>query len=233
MSRALGRLAGAVLGLAMAGAHAQDAQLPRGPGAELVYARCQTCHSLQYVVDAKGLLPVQWQSVLLSMKDYGLQLSASDAKQLLQYLTTYLGTAPPPPAGARPQAQPQRASADGAAVYAQTCAICHGEQGLGQPGSFPPLAGNPDLAKDREFPVLVVLHGLSGPIEVSGARFDSAMPAFDSLSDAEIASVVNHVRSAWGNAAGGIEPVTADLVARLRKHEMAPEQVRAAWTRMH
>ena len=55
--------------LASAGAAwAAGIRLPEGPGVNLVYAKCRTCHDLQYVVDAKGLLPAQWKAVIASMR---------------------------------------------------------------------------------------------------------------------------------------------------------------------
>jgi mono/diheme cytochrome c family protein len=202
--------------------------IPEGPGSNLVYAKCQTCHDLQYVVDAKGLLPAQWKAVLASMQDYGMEATEQEKSKLLAYLTAYLGQTPPP-AKTPATAGGTAAKADGKTVWQENCAACHGDEGEGQPGNFPRLAGNPDLFKDRAFPVLVVLHGISGPITVKGQSYDSAMPAFGHLSDAEIAAVVNFVRSAWGNdaKASQVKPVTPDLVAVQRKQPMSPSEVHA------
>jgi mono/diheme cytochrome c family protein len=63
--------------------------------------------------------------------------------------------------------------------------------------------------------VRIVLNGLVGPIEVKGKSFRNEMPPLGGqLSDGEIAAVLTHIRSAWGNKAG---PVDAGLVARIRK----------------
>ncbi len=220
-------LAGAVLAACALVARAETSALPEGPGVELVYANCRTCHSLQYVVDGKGLLPAQWRAVLQGMEDYGLEIGKAQHEKILDYLVTYLGPKPPPPATAQPGAQ-AGTRVDGAEVYAQNCATCHGAEGGGVPGYYPPLAGNPDLTRAREFPVLVVLHGLSGPIEVNGGRYSGSMPSFAHLSDARVAAVVNHLRGAWGNAAAGITPVTSDVVAKLRERDIGPEEVHAA-----
>ena len=216
----------ALLGAGLAPAPAAQIRLPPGAGVEQVYAKCQPCHDLQYVVDGKGLLPSQWRAVLAGMKDYGMQISADDEQQVLRYLTTYLGPDPPPAAAAGKDAQ---RPADGRTVYAQSCAACHGADGRGQAGYYPPLAGNADLWKDRLFPVLVVLHGLAGPIDVGGARFDSAMPAFGHLSDAQIAAVVNYVRTALAKApaGGGAAAITPETVAAQRGRDMTAAQVRA------
>jgi mono/diheme cytochrome c family protein len=199
-------------------------QVPEGPGSNLVYAKCQTCHDLQYVVDAKGLLPAQWSAVLASMQDYGMEISDQEKSEILKYLTTYMGKNPPPA-----KSEAQTAKLDGKTVYHQSCATCHGPEGRGQPGYFPPLAGNPDLLKDRVFPVLVVLNGISGPITVEGQSYNGSMPAFDHLSNDEIAAVVNFVHDAWGNDSktSQMKPVTPELVAQQRKHALSPSEVHA------
>ncbi|MFI4952272.1 MAG: c-type cytochrome [Burkholderiales bacterium] len=224
MSNKFARLVGAALLAASIAAWGESIHLPDGPGANLVYAKCQTCHDLQYVVDAKGLLPAQWRAVIASMHDYGLTATEQENAQLLQYLTTYLGrNAPLAPAS--PGQQP--ATADGRAVYEQNCATCHGAEGRGQPGYFPPLAGNPDLAKNSVFPVLVVLHGISGAIEVDGHTYEGSMPAFDHLSNAEIAAVLSFVRDTWAARTPGLpaESITPESVATQRERAMTPAEV--------
>lgn len=215
---------------------AAEIELPQGPGVNLVYAECRTCHDLQYVRDAKGLLPAQWKAVIASMRDYGYTPNADTEAKLLAYLNAYLGSGPPPaaPAGTTANAAPGAAtagaggaSADGRTVYTQNCVSCHGADGHGQPGYFPPLAGNPDIAADRLLPVLVLLHGLSGSIDVAGKTYASSMPPFDHLSDAEIAAVVTYVQSAWGNtppAGGAIDTAT---VAAQRSRALTAADVRA------
>ncbi len=209
----------ALCSLAAGAAHGADFHLPDGPGVNLVYSKCQTCHDLQYVVDAKGLLPAQWSAVLAGMHDYGLQIDEAQTQQVLQYLTTYLGSSPPP---ATPTASKRTATLDGREVYAGNCASCHGAEGQGQAGYYPSLAGNVDIAKDAALPVLVVLNGLTGPIEVQGRRYDNTMPTLGHLSDVEIAAVVNFVRG-WNPAQAA--PVTPDAVTRLRQQPMTPTQV--------
>jgi mono/diheme cytochrome c family protein len=117
-------------------------------------------------------------------------------------------------------AAPARAL-DGGAIFHQQCAVCHQPNGQGVPGQFPPLAHNPDLFLARDFPLHVVLFGLSGKITVNGKVIDGAMPPLgDVLKDEEIAAVVNYVRSAFGNDAlrpKSMQPVTPAMVAELRK----------------
>src|SRR5699024_6886963 len=105
-------------------------------------------------------------------------------------------------------------AADGSAIYAANCQSCHQSSGGGLPGAFPPLDGSGWVTADAKVPVQILLHGINGKITVAGADYESVMPPFaDSLSDAEIAAVVTHIRSSWSNAA---EAVTADFVAEQR-----------------
>lgn len=239
----------AALAVTAVTATAAEIELPQGPGVNLVYAQCRTCHDLQYVRDAKGLLPAQWRAVLASMRDYGYKPNADTEAALLAYLTTYLGSSPPPAAPAKGAAADGaseagaartdgvaaagNATADGRAVFSQNCASCHGAEGRGQPGYFPPLAGNPDIAADRLLPVLVVLHGLSGSIDVAGKTYASSMPPFDHLSDTEVAAVVNFVQRAWGNVAPGGGAIDAAAVAAQRSRAMTAAEVLAYRANLH
>lgn len=94
------------------------------------------------------------------------------------------------------------AEVDGGAVYNAQCMACHQATGAGIPGAFPPLANHVgDLyAADPDYLVLVMLYGLQGQINVAGASYNGLMPAFGQLSDAEIAAVLNHILTAWGDA---------------------------------
>jgi mono/diheme cytochrome c family protein len=77
----------------------------------------------------------------------------------------------------------------GEQTYIATCSGCHGADGSGNPGVFPPLVDNPN-ALDSAYVTDVIGDGLSGPITVNEVDYDSAMPAFGQLSDAEVADIV-------------------------------------------
>ena len=107
------------------------------------------------------------------------------------------------------------AAVDGAAVFASHCVACHQATGLGLPGVFPPLAGSDWVAGKETTLIAIVLHGINGPLTVEGKSFNGAMPTFQGqLQDAEVAAVLTHVRSQWGNTGA---PITADAVAAVRK----------------
>jgi mono/diheme cytochrome c family protein len=108
---------------------------------------------------------------------------------------------------------------DGTAAYASRCAACHQASGAGLPGVFPPLAG-PEWVVGKETTLIaLVLHGASGLLTVKDGTYNGVMPAFGAqLQDAELAAVLTHIRSQWGNAAA---PVTVDAVAAVRKDTAA------------
>ncbi|MBD1545595.1 c-type cytochrome [Roseibium aggregatum] len=204
--------------------------LPEGPGRELVYGHCQTCHDLQSVVDSAGIRKGAWAAVLDNMNDFGLRISEEQHSRILNYLGTYLGPQPPAETTGTASVADGGEAVDGAAVYADTCISCHQEDGKGKPGEFPPFAGNGDLFLNPTFPAAVALYGIEGKIEVDGKAFDNVMPPFDFLSDAEIAAVVGYIRSNWGNEKlrpADLEDPAADDVAALRTKEMSSEDIYA------
>ena len=102
----------------------------------------------------------------------------------------------------------------GKQVYGNNCSACHQATGVGLPTVFPPLKGNPAvLSDDPKDHIEAILNGLSGKV-IDGVAYGSPMPGFSSLSDEQIAAVVNHERSEWGNKA---KLVNANDVKKLRK----------------
>ncbi|MBV8371967.1 MAG: cytochrome c, partial [Candidatus Eremiobacteraeota bacterium] len=53
-------------------------------------------------------------------------------------------------------------SSDGGRVYVTNCSSCHGLDGKGLPGAFPPLAANPAVTGDPRRVIAVVLFGQRG-----------------------------------------------------------------------
>lgn len=106
---------------------------------------------------------------------------------------------------------------NGAEIYAGKCASCHGSDGQGIEGQFPPLVGarwttEEGMKKDH---IEVVLNGLKGEVQVLGTTYNGVMqPWADVLNDAEVAAVVNHERTSWGNDGG---EVTEEMVAEVRE----------------
>jgi hypothetical protein len=72
---------------------AQGIELPAGPNREVVSHECQACHDLSMVVASAGLTRDGWNSIIEEMTSYGLSVSADQRTQILEYLSTYLGSA--------------------------------------------------------------------------------------------------------------------------------------------
>jgi mono/diheme cytochrome c family protein len=103
---------------------------------------------------------------------------------------------------------------DGGQIYTSHCLACHQATGGGLPGVFPPLAGSEWVNGKASTAIQIVLHGITGSLTVKGAVYKGHMPTFGTqLGDAEIAAVLSHVRTSFGNSAG---KVTADEVKQER-----------------
>jgi len=114
---------------------------------------------------------------------------------------------------------------DAKANYATHCSACHGLDGRGAQASFPPLAGSAWVAGDPQRAIKAVLHGLQGPIEVSGKNYDlEMMPLGTALNDAQIAGILTYVRSSWGNKHPAVSP------AEVKAVRSATAKRTTAWT---
>ena len=106
------------------------------------------------------------------------------------------------------------AEVDGKQIYGAKCVACHQASGLGVAGVFPPLAGAEWVLGDEKVLASILLHGVNGELVVKGTTYNGAMPAFGTLPDEEIAAVLTHIRSEWGNKAS---PITAATIAAQRE----------------
>lgn len=101
----------------------------------------------------------------------------------------------------------------GALLYVEYCAVCHRADGMGVPRIFPALERNSAVFTENAESVLqITLNGGRMP-ETPHDRMAFSMPAFSSLSDADIAEVVNYIRNSWTNEASEI---TVDDVVKMR-----------------
>ena len=93
-------------------------------------------------------------------------------------------------------------SARGAKVYAANCAACHQANGKGA-GAIKALAGSAlVLNDDKKLQIAVLLHGQN----------NGAMPAWNQLSDTELAAVITYTKNNWSNKTGQlVQP--ADVTA--------------------
>jgi mono/diheme cytochrome c family protein len=89
---------------------------------------------------------------------------------------------------------------NGAGIFAARCAVCHGPQAAGIPGTFPSLheqvvrfAKSPE---GRDYLIMVVSSGLMGELKVGGVHYNNVMPAQSGLSEADVAAVLSYLSGA-------------------------------------
>ena len=101
---------------------------------------------------------------------------------------------------------------DGKALYATHCQSCHQENGEGLPGAFPPLKGSKVvLNDDPEIMVDIIMNGYTGR-ESEGYGPMPNIGTMNNLTAEEIAAIMNHEKTSWGNNA---KTVTPDQVKKL------------------
>lgn len=99
---------------------------------------------------------------------------------------------------------------DGDALYATFCQTCHQANGEGLAGAFPPLKGSKIvLADDIEQFVDIIMNGYDAREEYAVM---TAVGTANDLTAEEIAAIMNHERTSWGNDA---KEVTTEEVQKL------------------
>ncbi|MDZ7919348.1 c-type cytochrome [Rhodoferax sp.] len=144
-------------------------------------------------------------------------LREPDAQAMAQYL---ISLQTPATAANRPNpgstATPINTQTVGSRVYEAQCAQCHGKQGEGKANAFPALAGNRAVTMDNTNNlILMVLYGGFGP-STAGVPQPHGMPPFVlALNNADIAAVLSHLRSAWGNRAAPVTEFDVNTIRNL------------------
>jgi hypothetical protein len=110
----------------------------------------------------------------------------------------------------------------GLAVYGMTCVACHGPDGKGVPGAFPPLDGSDWVTGDISVPIRIVLGGLQGPIKVGSQDFNNIMPPHVDLDDQKISDVLTYVRQSWSNDAEAVSPAQVKALREQHKDRKTP-----------
>jgi len=131
-------------------------------------------------------------------------LHDDDVQAIADYLLSLPARAPPLPVQA---SFDSKALADrGHALYMERCADCHGTDGTGVPGVYPPLDGNASIVEPSGINATrVVLLGGFPPVTEGNPRPYSMPPYAQQLSDAEVAAVVTYIRQAWSNHASAVQ----------------------------
>ncbi len=101
-----------------------------------------------------------------------------------------------------------------------SCATCHQENGQGLKDIYPPLANSEWVTGDATRLAKLTLHGLWGPIEVNGVKFDGKVPmtAVGAMfNDEQIANVLTYVRNSWGNVGSAMTPAEIKAIREATK----------------
>ncbi len=116
----------------------------------------------------------------------------------------------------------------GAGVFAARCAVCHGPEAAGIPGSFPSLheqvVAFGKTPEGRDYLVMVVTTGLMGDLKVGGVAYRGVMPAQSGLSEAEVAAVLSYLASDRGKLPGNAVISGADVMAIRAGHPQKSAQ---------
>ena len=125
----------------------------------------------------------------------------------------------------------------GLGLYNTYCSSCHGQDGMGRGNLAPPIMQSEYVNGEVDHLILLLLHGLQGPIKVNGKTYDmnAVMPGIkDSpqLGDQEIAEIIIFVRNSFSFA----NPwnISTDRIAALRERtkdrtEMFTEEELFSW----
>ncbi len=132
--------------------------------------------------------------------------------------------------GATTAAAPVRAKVNwvaaekGLKIYERHCVQCHGERGQGistasGATAYPALAGNRAvLLSDPTNLVQMVLYGGYGPATALHPRPFGMPPAVLELDDRDIAAVLTHLRTQWGNQASDVTPLQVNRIRAAQGH---------------
>ena len=67
-----------------------EVTLPEGPGREIVYKRCQSCHQLDRIKGEKNSAE-EWKQIVGRMIRNGLKISQEEKNIVLDYLASHFG----------------------------------------------------------------------------------------------------------------------------------------------
>ncbi len=124
------------------------------------------------------------------------------------------------PSGKRPQTASSPSAkvlSLGAKIYDDHCVQCHQSQGQGVPDAYPALANNRAvLLNDPTNLVQSVLYGGYPVATALNPRPFGMPPYILTLEDREIAAVLTHLRTQWGNQASEVTPLQVNRIRSLQ-----------------
>ena len=108
--------------------------------------------------------------------------------------------------------------AQSAKLYQKQCAQCHGERGQGVPGAYPALTGNRAVTLANPVNLIqAVMYGGFAPTTQGNPRPYGMPPYALALNDRDMAAVLTHIRTAWGNRALPVSELEVSRIRALQK----------------
>ncbi|WP_229598187.1 DUF7133 domain-containing protein [Runella aurantiaca] len=109
----------------------------------------------------------------------------------------------------------------GLQLYRTICATCHGADGKGIQDLAPPLKGSEYIDGSMRRLAAIILHGVSGPIQVNGKLYqlNNEMPALinnKEISDQDITDIIRFTQNAFAKEGKGI---SVDDVKKMRERK--------------
>lgn len=173
--------------------------LPTEPGGASPQSQANLIALLQTGISPGRVINGPMAEVVMSSTQH---LSNTDLKAIASYLTSLPPGAPHPKVPATPRLSPPQTQTTlaGGTLYDKHCAQCHGAQGEGVTGAYPPLRGTVAISRERTTNLIqAVLHGGFSPATQGNPR-PYGMPPYELVfNDRDVASVLTYVRQSWGN----------------------------------
>ena len=106
---------------------------------------------------------------------------------------------------------------DASVIYATHCVACHQENGQGEEGRYPPLAGSEWVNGKNENLISAVLVGLKGEIQVKSKIYNGVMPSYSFLNDEELAQLITYIKNSFGNIGNKVNAVEVNAIRNSKK----------------
>lgn len=167
----------------------------------------------------------QTSGPMAEVVQHGLQfMTAADLQAVAVYLKSRAQSEPASEAPTRRATVNPRVAEMGLKTYERHCAQCHGDKGQGVltatgQVAYPALAGNRAVQlKDPTNLVQLVLYGGYSPA-TAGHPQPFGMPPFVlELDDRDIAAVLTHLRTQWGNTGAEVTPLQVNRIRASQGH---------------